>query len=87
MSMCVMGIRGMLPSKQWWLNTAEVIDAWRVFPRYFLLAYLLIVWRSTEWYMALLNPTEHQTDYIQWMWGAATAITGFYVATGRKWGG
>ena len=72
--------------KQWLLLGAETLDAYRVFPRIFLIVYLSIVYDSSVWYRMLEAPTNTQTDYMQWMWGAATAITGFYVATGRKWG-
>lgn len=72
--------------KSWFLLGAELVDAYRIFPRIFLLLYISIVYDSSEWYRMLEAPTGDQTNYIQWMWGAATAITGFYVATGRKWG-
>ena len=70
-----------LPSKKAWLDAAEVLDAFRVFPRFFLCLYIVYLWDVhngvpldyyEEWYAALV-------------WGGLVAITKFYVDTGRTW--
>lgn len=79
-----MAIRGMLPSKQWWLDTAEVIDAWRVFPRSFMVIYILILWDVHCWYKV---NAVYPDVYVNVVWGAVGVMTGFYIQSGRKWGG
>lgn len=76
-----------MASKQQLLDVAEVIDAYRSFPRAFLLLYYLILWDAHRWYVALPNPTEQQQLYMNVLWVSVAAATGFYVATGRKWSG
>ena len=70
--------------KQWWLDAAEVLDAWRVFPRGFMLIYIYILWDVHSWYK--LN-AEYPDIYVNVVWGAVGVMTGFYVQSGRKWGG
>lgn len=71
-------------SKQWWLDAAEVLDAWRVFPRGFMLIYIYILWDVHSWYK--LNAV-YPDVYVNVVWGAVGVMTGFYVQSGRKWGG
>lgn len=84
-----------LQSKQWWLDTAEVLDAWRVFPRLMLLFYCYFVYVSTfdvlDWYQKLPGP-ERSLEASGLAAAIITAVTGMgtwflkvYVSTGRKW--
>lgn len=68
------------------LPVAEVIDAYRVFPRVFLGYYLFILLDAHAWYTHLPETDPTQTDYMKWLWGAAGVITVFYFNSGRKWG-
>lgn len=72
-------------SKQFWLDCAEIIDAWRVFPRIFLSFFLFVLWDVHCWYTVRIE-AEWPDVYANLVWGAVGAITGFYVQSGRKWG-
>lgn len=74
-------------NKQWWLDTAEVIDANRLVPRAIMAGYGYAFWRLLEWYMALPEPTNQQSAAFASMVGLAGAVTKFYVETGRRWNG
>ena len=91
MLMSVTGTLGMFSSqKQWWMDAAEVLDAWRVFPRSFMVVYIYILWDVHTWYKAyvLAHPSLGFPDvYVNVVWGAVGVMTGFYVQSGRKWGG
>jgi hypothetical protein len=67
------------------MNVAEVIDAWRVFPRIFLIMYISILWHGHEWFTDLKTPIQLQYDYINLLWLAAGGITAWYLSTGFKW--
>lgn len=70
--------------KQWWLDLAEVVDAWRVWPRIMLTVMLVFMWDVHEFYSGLDNPPFPQW-YVTIAYGALSTLTGFYIATGRKW--
>jgi len=69
--------------KQRLLDSAEIIDAWRVFPRIFLAFFLFVLWDVHTWYQ---GRAEYPDIYVNVVWGAVGVITGFYVQSGRKWG-
>ena len=71
--------------KQRFLDSAEVVDAWRVFPRLYLAVYLYILWDVHSWYKALPS-TAYPDAYAALIWGAISVLTGFYLGSGRKWG-
>ena len=76
-------MNGML-SKQDWLDFAEVLDAMRFFPRLYLGVFLVFIWDLHQWYTAVaVNPDY----YANLVFGSISALTGFYMGTGRKWGG
>lgn len=68
------------------LSFAELVDAYRVFPRTFLAYYGYLLLDAHYWYIHLEVPLETQTDYLQWLWGAAGVVTVFYLKSGRNWG-
>lgn len=79
------------------LNTAEVIDAYRVVPRLLLIAYCVFVYDITfyllDWYTALPS-AERSLEASGLAAGIFTALTGFgthflnvYIKSGRKWNG
>lgn len=67
------------------LELAEVIDAYRILPRIFMLGYGALLWITTFWFMGLEAPTTTQTTFVSILWGACAVITGWYFSTGRKW--
>lgn len=68
--------------KEKWLDAAEVVDAWRVFPRIFMGFFLIVLWDVHKWYQGEAN---YPDVYVNIVWGAVGVITGFYVQSGRKW--
>lgn len=66
------------------IDFAEIMDAWRVFPRMFLGAYMYLLVRSAEWFMALPDPNTQQAGLVSVLLTAGSAFFGFYVNTGKK---
>lgn len=71
--------------KQKWLDIAEVLDAYRVFPRLFLFGYSWVIYDSYRWFKGLPEPSTGHTFMISTVWGMAAVITAWYLNTGRKW--
>ena len=67
---------------QKWIDLAEAVDSWRIFPRAFLSVYIFLLYYSTMWFMDLPNPTLEQSGLISIIVGAGTAWFGLY--TGSK---
>ena len=72
-------------NKLFWLHLAEVVDAWRVVPRLFMLGYAALVLDTHLWYTALEIPTTAQVSYADAIYVGAAMLTGWYYQTGRKW--
>lgn len=75
--------------KDRWLAIAEVTDALRVFPRLYLGLFWYFMWDVHQWYTALhTGPEAVAPDiYANLVFGSISALTGFYMGTGRKWDG
>ena len=74
---------GSLPNKfQPWVDFAKTIDAFRVFPRIFIISYLYLLHQTAEWFMALPAPTLAQSGLISVVIGAGAAWFGLYVNSG-----
>ena len=71
-------------SKQAWLDVAEIVDAWRVFPRLYLALFWYFLWDVHQWYTAAAATSD---VYANLVFGSISALTGFYMGSGRKWGG
>ena len=69
------------------LRWAEVVDAYRVWPRGLITLYGLVALQVTHWFMALPDPSATQAAFVSTIWGASAVWFGVYVNTGRKWGG
>ena len=69
-----------------WSSRARVIlTNLRVIPRLMVLGYGFMLWRVTEWFMALPTPGTQQAALITTIYGAAAAIFGLYCnGTGAK---
>lgn len=65
-----------------WMQLADAIDAFRIFPRLFILSYLWILIRSVEWFMKLSSPNMEQAGLISVVVGAGAAWFGLYVSSG-----
>ena len=67
---------------QKWIDLAEAVDSWRIFPRAFLSVYIFLLYYSTMWFMDLEAPTLEQSGLISIIVGAGAAWLGLY--TGSK---
>ena len=71
-------------TKQAILDWAEILDAFRVFPRIYLGFFLLFIYDLHQWYTGV---ADNPDIYANLVFGSISALTGFYMGTGRKWGG
>lgn len=71
--------------KQILLDTAEIIDAFRVVPRGLLVAYGFLVWYVVSWFMGLPAPNTQQAALVTTVTGIIAAVIGLYQNSGRKW--
>ena len=60
------------------------IDKWRIWPRALITLYGIMFWRTTEWFMALPEPTAPQSAFVSVIVGAGAAWFGLYVGSGGK---
>lgn len=71
-------------AKAWLLDFAEIMDALRVFPRIYLGFFLYVIWDLHVWYT---TNTDNPDLYAPLAFGCVSGVFGFYMGTGRKWGG
>jgi len=69
-----------------WIHLARMIDAWRPFPRLFIIVYMYMVYRVVEWYITLPDPSMEQSGLISVVVGAGAAWFGLYVGSGGRSG-
>lgn len=69
---------------QKWIDLAEAVDSWRIFPRAFLSVYIFLLYYSTMWFMDLPNPTLEQSGLISIIVGAGAAWFGLYTGSSKK---
>jgi len=74
---------GML-SKQHWLDAAEVVDAWRLFPRAFMTLFAYFAWDMYIWYKVVATTPDFFANLV---FGVIGLVFGLYTNSGRKWGG
>ena len=72
------------PAPTTWYNniTSSRIDKWRVWPRMLITLYGVMFYRTTEWFMALPDPTNAQSAFISVIVGAGAAWFGLYCGSG-----
>ena len=70
--------------KSWYNTTAGFTDTLRLIPRLLMIAYGFVFWNSTQWFMALPDPTNAQAAFISTIVGAGAAWFGLYVGSGHK---
>lgn len=66
------------------MDWAEILDAFRVFPRAYLGFFLFFIWDLHQWYTTVAVQPD---VYANLVFGAISVLTGFYMGSGRKWGG
>ena len=69
-----------------WYNhiSSSRIDKWRIWPRALITLYGFMFFRTTEWFMALPEPTAPQSAFVSVIVGAGAAWFGLYVGSGGK---
>jgi len=72
-------------NKQYWIDLAEIIDAWRVFPRIFFGAYIILFIISALWIMALPVVSVEQAGFAAAIVTAGAAWFNMYVKSGRTY--
>ena len=74
-----------LPNKyQNIIDLAKAVDAWRIFPRIFLTVYIILLYKTVIWFMALPDPNMNQAGLISVVVGAGAAWFGLYTGSSKK---
>lgn len=63
---------------------ADSLSRYRVFPRLFSIAYLLLLFEASRWFMAQQAPTPEQAAFVSTMVATAAAWFKFYVDGGKQ---
>lgn len=69
------------------LDAAEVVDAWRLFPRLFMLGYGLMCWHIVAWAMSLPTLSAEQAGLAGGITAMFVPLSNWYMQTGRRWEG
>ena len=64
------------------MEMADVLDAYRLFPRAFIGVYLYILVSTINWFTGLTDPSAAQAGLISVIVGAGAAWFGLYTASG-----
>lgn len=59
--------------------TPEWLNRWRIWPRLIITLYGFAFYRTTEWFMALEDPTNAQAGFVSVIVGAGAGFFGIYV--------
>jgi hypothetical protein len=59
--------------------TPEWLNKWRIWPRMIITLYGIAFYRTTEWFMALPDPTNAQSAFVSVIVGAGAGFFGIYV--------
>jgi len=69
---------------QSWIDLAQAIDSWRIFPRIFITTYIYLLYAVVSWFMTLSNPNLEQSGLVSIVVGAGAAWFGLYLGSGGK---
>ena len=69
---------------QRWIDLAQAVDQWRIFPRIFICTYIYLLYRVVMWYMALEAPTMEQSGLVSVVVGAGAAWFGLYTGSSKS---
>jgi len=69
---------------QSWIDLAQAIDSWRIFPRIFITTYIYLLYAVVSWFMTLPNPNLEQSGLVSIVVGAGAAWFGLYLGSGGK---
>lgn len=65
-----------------WKRIAEALDSFRIFPRLFIVTYIVLILTGAFWFMGLIAPTATQAGFMSVLVGAGAAWFGLYVNSG-----
>ena len=60
------------------IHLARAIDAWRIFPRIFVVVYIYLMYESVIWFMNLADPGIEQSALVSVVVGAMGVVFGVY---------
>jgi len=63
---------------------ALAVNEWRIFPRIFIIAYIVLLFNATDWFMSLDSPTTQQAGFVSTVVGIGAGWFGLYVNNGPK---
>ena len=66
------------------IDLARAFDSWRIFPRVFIVTYILLLYDAVHWFMALEQPSAEQAGLISVVTGIGAAWFGLYLSSGGK---
>jgi hypothetical protein len=66
---------------QKWIEAAQAVDSWRIFPRAFLTTYIVLLYKVTVWFMSLEAPSLEQSGLVSIVVEAGAAWFGLYAGT------
>ena len=69
---------------QKWIDLAKAVDSWRIFPRLFLTVYIVLLYKTVNWFMTLPTPNMEQSALISVVVGAGAAWFGLYAGTSKS---
>jgi|TARA_Y100000015_G_scaffold37044_1_gene38703 hypothetical protein len=69
--------RGVNPYQKW-IHLAKAIDAWRIFPRIFVIVYIYLMYESVIWFMGIPDPNLEQSALVSVVVGAMGVVFGIY---------
>lgn len=67
------------------MDIAEVIDAHRVFPKFFVAGYGVLCWKVALWFMALPQPIAEQSAFVTIVVSVFAPLFNWYSQGGRTW--
>ena len=65
-------------SWQKWIHFSEMVNSFRIFPRVFITVYMILLYKSVDWFMNLSDPSMPQAGLISTIIGAGAAWFGLY---------
>jgi len=64
--------------------TVEQFLAWKILPRFMMLASTVMSWRCAEWFMSLDSPTASQSAFVSVVMGVMTGVFGIWMGHEHK---
>ena len=67
-----------------WIDLAQAVDSWRIFPRIFITVYIVLLYQVVNWFMNLSDPNTQQAGLVSIVVGAGAAWFGLYTGSSKK---